>query len=575
MSNTFNGYALLIGIDKYEHLRQLSRAAKDAADVAECLTRRGNYRENQIFLLRDEEATKSTIESYLSSLASQVKPSDTVVVFFSGHGLQPKGGFAEGEFLCPVDVDPKNIKNTAISNEDLSTALSHIKANQVVTFLDACHSGGVGEIKDIEVRAGFSSSTYDLLAASTGRVVIASCKSDEFSYELNKLQNGLFTHYLLEGLCKAPIDTDGEVNIMQLYDYLSRKVKERINKIDKTKQQRPLLKGETESFPVMIRSQQSGSADKTQGSDSLSDEKGVPDRLSDDPGFRLLVPFARKGKIELFLGLGCLEEAGISISQLAQTLMVEVEKLKAEKVEEDPASEITFPEAVEKYLKWYRQRSYLVDILRKEFKTAAKHNPLEQLGAFRLIASVPQINKEIITTYWGSYLKPLLKELPHSSTQEIVYDHQVGSINSRDAVIIKLFGHLDDENSLILTEKDLARFEKSNTEEAHDIWEYVKSRMDQSHCVFVGYQPDSFDFKPFRDAIVEIENKGPHFFVAPISGNERRQIESLGMIVIPTTITEFLIALFRELAEFTNRKTELDTILLHFLSSAEIMIQFA
>lgn len=240
-------YALIIGIAEYHHLRHLSKTTADARDLYDLLTDAG-YPEANRGLLLDDGATKATISDRLDWLARRAGPEDTVLVFFSGHGAQRIGGFEPGEYLCPVETDWYNLRGTAIADEEFSAALRAINAGRIAVFLDACHSGGVGEPKDAgaQVKSGLSDEAYTRMTHGRGRVVIASCRPDEESWELPAMRNGLFTHYMLEGLRGRAAGDDGVVRILNLFHYLSQTVPQH-------KEQHPLFKGELEtSFPVVI-----------------------------------------------------------------------------------------------------------------------------------------------------------------------------------------------------------------------------------------------------------------------------------------------------------------------------------
>lgn len=242
------GYALLIGINDYHNLRPLRKAAIDAEDLANLLKDAG-YPCSNIHLLLNETATKGAINDAFDRLARSVGPEDTVIIFFSGHGAQRLGGFEPGEYLCPVDADWYNLRCTAISTEEFTTALRALNASRVAVLLDACHSGGVGEPKDIssQVKCGLSGDAYNRLAEGIGRIIIASCQPDEVSWELPSMRNGVFTHCLLEALRGAAADPDGIVRVLDLFKYLSKEVPKYV------KQQHPLFKGELEdNFPLVI-----------------------------------------------------------------------------------------------------------------------------------------------------------------------------------------------------------------------------------------------------------------------------------------------------------------------------------
>jgi hypothetical protein len=212
------------------------------------LLARNGYPAANLALLLDEQATKGAINDRLDWLARRAGPDDTVVIFFAGHGAQRIGGFEPGEYLCPVEADWYNLRATAISDAELTTALRAMRAGRVAVFLDACHSGGVGEPRDaaLQVRNGLSEAAYARLAEGRGRVVIASCRPDEVSCELAHMRNGLFTHYVLEGLRGGAAGADGAVRVFDLFDHVSREVPNHAP-------QHPLFKGEIElNFAITI-----------------------------------------------------------------------------------------------------------------------------------------------------------------------------------------------------------------------------------------------------------------------------------------------------------------------------------
>lgn len=243
------GHALLVGIADYSFIPRLSKSSIDAEDLQDTLEKCGYLQEN-IRLLKDQAATKSAISQALNWLSHNAGEDDTVVIFFSGHGLQCLGGFSPGEYLCPVEADINNLTNSCISSSEFTTALNSIKAGRLVVFLDACHSGGIEGIKNSsQVKSGFSKITYDHLAQAKGRVIISSCKVDEVSWELDGMRNGLFTHYLLEGLRMGAVRVkDGAVTITRLFEYVSDKVPQH----DIRCSQHPFMRSATENFVVAI-----------------------------------------------------------------------------------------------------------------------------------------------------------------------------------------------------------------------------------------------------------------------------------------------------------------------------------
>ena len=230
-SGFFQGHALVIGIANYPHFSKLPAAVlNDASDVAELLKNKDYCGYSKVKVLSDKQATASGIRKSLQWLAQSTGENDTAVVFFSGHGGQVEGGAKKDAYLIPFDCDPDRLRETAIGSKELTKLFSAIKAERLVILLDACHSSGAGELKapappHPAIKAGFDLKTYDKVMQGTGRIIMASCRPDEFSIIPDGWENSLFTHYLLEALKgAAPTRGDGWVHVFDVFIYVSDKV---------------------------------------------------------------------------------------------------------------------------------------------------------------------------------------------------------------------------------------------------------------------------------------------------------------------------------------------------------------
>ncbi|WP_213291283.1 caspase family protein, partial [Bradyrhizobium sp. sGM-13] len=78
-----------IGIDQYPHFPpdwQLEGCGHDVAVLRDALGRRFGFRDDQIAVLRDEQATREGILAAMESLVHRAGKDDEVVFFYSGHG---------------------------------------------------------------------------------------------------------------------------------------------------------------------------------------------------------------------------------------------------------------------------------------------------------------------------------------------------------------------------------------------------------------------------------------------------------------------------------------------------------
>ena len=197
-------HALIIGIGSYSDSRlQDLKAARDAQAVASVLTDRWPSG-STVKTLVDQAATKSAISDQLDQLARVTRPDDTVIVFFSGHGVQYVGGFAPGEYLCTAGARLDRSPEALVSSRELSDSLAAIKANHLIVFLDACHSGGLSTAKDSLAhpprKMGLTATSYDLLSRAPGRALLAACGPDESAWEFGNDPNGVFTKHLVNEL---------------------------------------------------------------------------------------------------------------------------------------------------------------------------------------------------------------------------------------------------------------------------------------------------------------------------------------------------------------------------------------
>jgi hypothetical protein len=233
MAGFQQGYALVIGVANYPNVRPLPNSVLDDARAISAMLQRpdrAGYPQSNVRLLLDKDATKLNIMSGLGWLASSVSPDSTAVVFFSGHGGLFTDAANKGNYLIPYDTRLNAVKQTAISSDELTTALRAIPSSRVVVMLDACHSGGTGEPKDLDpntavYKGGLEEAAYDQLKQGSGRVVIASSRSSEVSWVLPGAKNSLFTQCVLEAMDgQAKQQGDGMLRIFDLVNYLFEQV---------------------------------------------------------------------------------------------------------------------------------------------------------------------------------------------------------------------------------------------------------------------------------------------------------------------------------------------------------------
>lgn len=257
MSSLNNSYAFVIGIAEYEFINRLpTTVTKDAEDIYRLLIDPNycSYKPENVKLLVNKDATKLAIKQEFENLSSLCDEDSTVFFYISSHGGFVETGNLAGAYLLPVDTDfvsEETLSKTAISGVEFTEFIRSLKSRKIVMFFDCCHSGGIGQPKNVsgaaEVKTGLPETYYESLKEGVGRVIIASSRSTEFSYILPNSQNSLFTKYLIEGIKGSAPGPGGVIRIFDLFNYLQPKV------TAEHPGQHPIFKAEIEdNFPVSL-----------------------------------------------------------------------------------------------------------------------------------------------------------------------------------------------------------------------------------------------------------------------------------------------------------------------------------
>jgi hypothetical protein len=185
--------------------------------------------------------------------------------------------------------DADHIVATAISGQQLTTALRAIRARKLVVIFDCCHAGGLGQPKDADtpvLKAGLPDSYYDQLQTGTGRVIMASSRGSELSYIMQGARNSLFTEHLLNALRGGAPGSDGLIRIFSVFEYVQPRV-------TPVAAQHPVFKADVESnFPIALRL---GGEKAPVGTQGGGGEKSQVSAVDDAPPFEAYVSFVDKG----------------------------------------------------------------------------------------------------------------------------------------------------------------------------------------------------------------------------------------------------------------------------------------
>jgi formylglycine-generating enzyme required for sulfatase activity/uncharacterized caspase-like protein len=232
-------WVIAIGINEYDNLKPLKYAKKDAEAIKAWCEREGGFDRGGIFLFTEDsppipasppiptQLTHGRLKRFLQRQFQTplLNSGDNLWFFFAGHGRRDQ----DKDYLMLPDSDPGNVRETAVSVDYVTERLRRSGADNVVLLLDACRD------EDSRGGLGIGEEEYQ------GVITFYSCTANQQSWEIDELQQGSFTHTLLEGLRRQ-----GEANcatVERLDEYLRRQV-EKINARYGKPRQNPYLKAE-------------------------------------------------------------------------------------------------------------------------------------------------------------------------------------------------------------------------------------------------------------------------------------------------------------------------------------------
>lgn len=207
--------ALSIGIGAYTELPKLTCPPNDAKDFATVV--HSGAMPSEIKLLTNSEATKKSVLKELAWLADSSRPTDTAILFFSGHG----GRLNTQASLFPVDTQTRDLEKTCLTNRELTDALRAIKSSRLVAFLDTCHSGAVGDIED---ETSVTESKLRAIGEGNGRFILSSSTPDAPALESSSMRNSIFTTYLLEALRGEVAQADGRIWASDVFSFVAHRM---------------------------------------------------------------------------------------------------------------------------------------------------------------------------------------------------------------------------------------------------------------------------------------------------------------------------------------------------------------
>jgi|GEM_PF-1140854 len=233
-------WAVIVGIDDYlKDVTPLHCAVNDAETLRRTLIEKSEFRDGDIFLLTSRSSgnhipDKSNIIRWMSYIKAHANSQDTVVFFFSGHGMD----CGDESYLLTCEADPYSRDTLDISSlrvSDLRKMMEGIAAGKILLFIDACRNDPrsgkgdadnwmtAGQSRSLCIPSGYSP---DVRTGGNFSLTFFSCRVGQRSYEWTEQKMGFFTFYLAKGMggAQGALDRNGSVTLGSLKRYLGREV---------------------------------------------------------------------------------------------------------------------------------------------------------------------------------------------------------------------------------------------------------------------------------------------------------------------------------------------------------------
>lgn len=202
-------YAVLIGIAEFKNIKTLpeDKLDDDAIATRELLTNSKNWKEENILLLINQNATKEAIQSSIVDWLDEKEDENNVVLYyFSSHSLKMPLKYRKygHTYSCPYDISDFKFSEDKITDIELDSWLDELESNNICLILDTCYSGKMKSL------------------IQKNRVVLTAGGKHFFCGvdESDALGFGIFTFFIMQGLKGiADINNDGWISAEECFRY--------------------------------------------------------------------------------------------------------------------------------------------------------------------------------------------------------------------------------------------------------------------------------------------------------------------------------------------------------------------
>lgn len=199
--------ALIVGIDHYDRISDLSGCVNDAHAVKAVLERHADGTANFVTprLLTGTGPTERIEKSELKGAVRELFAGDSEIAlfYFAGHGyIEDTGGF-----LCASDT---KTGDDGLSLAELMTLAGNSSAKNKVIILDSCHSGITGDRPEGQAIA----------EVKEGSTILTASTAEQYAMEVPGGGAGVFTSLFVDALSGAAANLVGDVTPGSVYAHI-------------------------------------------------------------------------------------------------------------------------------------------------------------------------------------------------------------------------------------------------------------------------------------------------------------------------------------------------------------------
>lgn len=210
MSYAQKTYVVSVGLGEYKYPQvapPLPCSVGDARAVSHFFH---DYNGSKVFMLLNENATRSHILKVLRKEFSKSTANDEIIFVFSGHGLQ-------GGLTCYETKD----ENSIITYNEIQAIMKSAKARRKIILAMACYSGGL----NLQKKKQNNGNTQRRKTNKTSVMLYTSSRATEVSWERSDMRNSFFISRILEGF-RGYADKNGDrkITARELFNYVNPRV---------------------------------------------------------------------------------------------------------------------------------------------------------------------------------------------------------------------------------------------------------------------------------------------------------------------------------------------------------------